>query len=330
MGAEDPVNAKLALPRRTQAWRQCFKGLRLPITAALLAFLLWSIDIGRSLTIMREANLALLVAALAIMVAERYVSAYRWYLLLHGKYPEVRLRHISRLVLTSTFLGYFLPGMGVEALRVYGLSLATANPAHAFASVLVERVLGLLVLIGFVFVGLLFTPLQLPPIVGEFAVAALAVLLLGIATVMHPRGRRTTDAVLGAVRLQAVRTRVRKVYDCLDVYRDLPGLLVWTTVVACVFQFLKIVSLPVAGLALGITGVPLADFLVVVPTVMLLGMLPISIGGLGVREASYVYLLEFAGVSAEAAFSLAVVHFLLHLLSVAPGAWLYARRGMQP
>ncbi len=84
----------------------------------------------------------------------------------------------------------------------------------------------------------------------------------------------------------------------------------------------------VIGWAFGL-HVPFVYFLVIVPTIFLLIMLPISIGGLGVREAAYVYLFGLVGVAPEAALGLAIVNYLLRLLSVLTGAWVYARRGVQ-
>ena len=319
----------MAGPGQPVRANRLYRSLRLPVTVALLAFLLWKIDLGTSFTIASHAHVPLLVAALAVMVVERYTASYRWYSLLPEKHGSVTFRQVVRLVLTSTFLGYFLPGMGVEVLRVFGLSRVTLDPAQSLASVLVERVSGLLVLIAFIFIGLLFTPLHLPPVVGLFGLVALAMLALGSLAIMHRRARLVTDRLLAAVRLDLARAPLQKLHFCLDAYRDRPLLLLWTLVLACLLQALKIASVPLAAWALGIFQVPLVDFFVVVPTVLLLGMMPISVGGLGVRETGYVYLLGFTGVSPEAAFSLSMVTFLLHLLSVSPGAWLYARGGIQ-
>lgn len=316
-----------AIPRRRTSWGSLI--LRIAVSVALLALLVSQIDLESSLQIVAQARPELLILSLALMVLARYVVAFRWYVLLRGKNSAVTLRAVSRLVLTSTFLGYFLPGMGTEVLRMYGLSKATADPALVFASLLVERVTALFILIGFVLVGLLLVPLALSPIIGVVVGLSLFALVSGSLVLMHPRTRALTRTLFSAVWLEPLRTRLEKLYRCLDAYRDDPRPLLWSLPVGVVFQLLRILPVTVAAAAFGL-DIPFVFWLVIVPVGLLLAMLPISIGGLGVRETTYVYLLGMVGISPEAAFSLSIVTYLLHILSVTPGAWIYARRGIAP
>lgn len=308
-------------------WRR--NALRIAVSVTLLAVLLWQVNLGAMLRVLVHGSPGLLLIALALMVLTIYVSACRWYLLLRGKNPLITVWGIFSLVLTSSFLGYFLPGMGTDVLRLYGLSRVTADPALVFASMLVERVGALLVLIAIVFVGLLLDPLPLPRVIGIVAGVGLFGVLMGTLVLMHPWTRDLTRLLVCADWLKPVRTRLEKLYRCLDAYRDQPGAIAWSMVVGVVFQFLRVATAAVIAAALGLE-VPFLYFLVIVPTVLLLSMIPLSIGGLGVREASYVYLLGLAGVSTEAGFSFSIITFLLHLLALVPGAWIYATRGMHP
>ncbi len=63
-------------------------------------------------------------------------------------------------------------------------------------------------------------------------------------------------------------------------------------------------------------GVPLAYCFVIHPMVAMLAAVPVSLSGLGVREASYVYFLtRLPGISSEAALAFAVLWFAVLLLS---------------
>jgi glycosyltransferase 2 family protein len=90
----------------------------------------------------------------------------------------------------------------------------------------------------------------------------------------------------------------------------------------CSVEFIR------AAWALGVQ-IPFMDFLVIGTTIVVLIILPISIGGLGMREAAYVYLSGRVGVTPEAALGLAILNCLLRPLSVLTGAWVYARRGIR-
>lgn len=311
------------------AGRRRWRLLRIVVSAALIAILLWQIDVGTTLAVLAGAHPGMMLLALALLILWRYLVAYRWYLLLRGKNAAVTLRGIARLVLTSTFLGYFLPGLGTEAMRLFSLSKVTADPALVLTSLLVERATAFIPLLGFVLVGVLVAPLPLPHEIGVLAGLGLAAVVLGTFVIMHPRIRALTRACLSPAWLAPVRTRFDKLYRCLDAYRDQPGLIAWSVVLGAAVQILRLT--PTAVIAWGL-GLDLAYvyFLVIVPVIFLLINLPVSVGGLGIREVSYVYLFGLLGVSAEAALGLSIANYLLRLLSVAPGAWIYARRGITP
>jgi hypothetical protein len=68
-------------------------------------------------------------------------------------------------------------------------------------------------------------------------------------------------------------------------------------------------------------------FVVFVPIVMFAALLPISIGGLGVREASLVVLFtRFDVMDSAPTFTVAILVFISGLLSTLPGGWFYARQ----
>jgi uncharacterized membrane protein YbhN (UPF0104 family) len=64
------------------------------------------------------------------------------------------------------------------------------------------------------------------------------------------------------------------------------------------------------------------------PIIHFVVQVPISLGGLGVRETSFVYFLGLVGVSSEKAFTLSIVAYAVTLITVLPAAWLYARDGL--
>lgn len=75
-----------------------------------------------------------------------------------------------------------------------------------------------------------------------------------------------------------------------------------------------------AALAEGLRlDIPILTLFAFVPSALLVAMLPISLGGWGVRELTFVYFLGTAGVSSEAALSLSIVFGLLRLVVGALG-----------
>jgi len=95
-------------------------------------------------------------------------------------------------------------------------------------------------------------------------------------------------------------------------------------VLSLIVQFLRILTVYLAALALGIE-VPFAPYLVLVPVTALITLVPISLAGLGVREGAFVYFFSRAGMSEAGAFSLSLMVFGLSLVLWVVGAALYWR-----
>lgn len=302
--------------------------LRLCVGIGLLALLIHWVDFGQSLRIAAAARPDLLALLLLVMVGDRLIAALRWYLLVRGKAAAVTFWGLVRLVFVSGFAGYFTPGsVGVEAVRVYGLSRTTSNLAVSVTSVLVERVLALFALTLLVLVGLALRPPGLPPEYGRLAWLALAVLVVGVCALMNPGLQRLSLRALTAAWLATVSRGLQKIYAVLDGYRRQPGLMLWSFGMALIFQLNRCLLPAVGAAALG-SSLPFVYFVVIVPIVALVSMMPISIAALGVREFAYVYLFGLVGMPAETALALALLLRVWGLLLLLPGAWFYVRRGV--
>ena len=67
----------------------------------------------------------------------------------------------------------------------------------------------------------------------------------------------------------------------------------------------------------------------ITPLMTTLARVPISIAGLGVQEAGFVYFYGVFGMPAEIALLLSLVLRACTILSSAPGAWFYIARGVR-
>jgi hypothetical protein len=116
---------------------------------------------------------------------------------------------------------------------------------------------------------------------------------------------------------------VRKFYTLSDDFRRLLAPRTAVCWLAALSQhLLRVAILALLAVALGL-NIPLAMLFAFTPAALLVAMVPISFGGWGVREVSFVYLLGTAGVSAEAALALSVAFGLLRVVVGAFGglAW---------
>jgi uncharacterized protein (TIRG00374 family) len=333
MGVSAPQGARLgdvAPPRRHESLRHGLRlGLRATISIGLLAWVISGIDLRSAGEAMLRANLLLVPVIFFLVIVERLLASLRWYLLVRGD-PRVTYWRITRLLFTTTFAGFFFPGtVGVELLRVYTLGRGIANIALAFSSVLVERIQALTALAMLTLIALASAPPGMPPEIAPTAWIGLAVLMGSTALLLWQPFRTMTFRLLPGSRLERLRFQLAKVYDCLDLYRRQPGPMAFGLLVAVGFQVLRIAQVVVGAWALGI-DLPVQYYFVIMPTIILLTLLPISIAaGLGVREAAFVHLFGLVGMAGDAAFSLSLFVYVISFSAGLPGAWMYARSGLK-
>jgi len=304
---------------------------RVVISLVLLACVVYLIDLRGVWVIVREARVELVLLAIGIALIGRLFAAFRWYLLVRDRSPAVQYSRIVRLVFVSSFLGMFLPGgVGVEVVRVYGLARSTSDLSLSLASVLVERVLGMLVLILLVFVGLIYAPTGvLPDSLGTAAWIGLACLLGGVIGISYPIFRNIFDRILHVLNLHFLREHLQRFYDAFDVYKTQPYVIGWSILAAFVSIVFRIMPTVILAHALKI-DISLVHFAIFLPIIHFLASIPVSIGGLGVRETAFVWLFGIVGVSQTAAFTLSLMIYALSILSALPGGWYYARGGIAP
>jgi uncharacterized membrane protein YbhN (UPF0104 family) len=159
----------------------------------------------------------------------------------------------------------------------------------------------------------------------------LVTLSLGVVTVLGLAGllglalwRRATGRELPAVlaRLLAGRPRLRGLVTGLLLYFEHPGTLLAATGLSLLVQMGNALLHWLVGQAMGLE-VPLLYYGVFVPLVSLLTLLPISLNGMGLREAGTVLLLAPLGVSPDAAVLLALVGFAITTVASLGGAGFY-------
>jgi uncharacterized protein (TIRG00374 family) len=301
--------------------------LRGSISIGLILVVVWNLDTESLRTTIANVSLLTLLTLTAIDLLLRILSAYRWHVLFRSTNSHSSIRETTRISFVASFLGQVLPGViGVEALRVYGLARSSDDAAGAFASVVADRMFGLVSLVLVIFAGLLIGPAALPNLIWQPLLIVLAILVASILMITIPYCRRMLEKILPAALYGRIRSWVDKVYECFDHYKTQPALLTYSLVLALLFQLLRVMLFFAAALLIG-ESPAFIYFLVFVPIIMFAALLPISISGLGVREAGLVFFFtRFDVMDSAPAFTVAILIFLSGMLSTLPGGWYYMRQ----
>ena len=241
-----------------------------------------------------------------------------------------------RIFFVSTFVGTFLPAsVGGDAVRAYGLSKEGVTGVDAVASVLMDRLLGVVSILIVAIAGAVLAR-ELIDIRALFPALALLTLLCaaalavvfspraaaGVARVLSwlPRGRQTGARLVAAIQRYA------------DFHLPMANVLLCSIAV----QVLRVLQTYCLGLALGL-AVPLGVYFALVPIILFIVLMPITINGIGTTQAGFVWLFGRAGVASAPAFALSVLFLGIAVVGNLPGAVVYlgsdpvnARRGQTP
>jgi hypothetical protein len=312
---------------RKQAWSL---GVRLVVSALMLAVLMAKVPSFSAAELIPERSLgtALWLGVAAVLtLAGIVLSALRWQKVLEALEIRTKLPRLVSHNLAGQFVSNVLPTtIGGDVLRVNRLSRDTGESPGTFASVVLERLTGWLVLPVITIVGFAVNP-GLRHLGSATRVAlALAfgtlVLLLGVLAAAGSSrigGRFATSAgwrrFIGAVHLGIERLRSH------------PGAAANVLAAGFAYQLALVLAAVAAAQSLGLRPAGLTALLAFFPAVLIAQVLPISMSGLGVREGAFVLFLGPLGVASEQAIALGLLLYLLNLAVSLLGAPAFAAGG---
>ncbi len=306
-------NLKL-LTGRHLAWARTSTALRAVATLAIVAWLASRLslrplhDLG-----WRPQALAWLAGSLLLIAGGVVLSALRWHRVLVALEVPAPLGSLVRHYLAGLFVGNVLPStIGGDVLRVARLASASGDAPRALASVTLERLTGWLVLPVLTLVGLAANPglrrVAPGPTRSALAFALATLFLLGVILVLASGpafGRRLA-------RSQGWRRFTGAVHLGLARLRRAPGMVFEVLTVSFAYQLAVVVAAFLAAKALGV-GIGWTAVLAFFPVVAIVQVLPLTLGGLGTREAALIFFLHPFGVPEAHAFAFGLLLYALNL-----------------
>lgn len=302
---------------------------RLAISALLLWLLVTKIGTNWSEAIPdpTATTFAWLAGALVLTLFGVVLSAMRWAAVLDALDVHAPFRRLLSLYFAGQFMSNVLPStIGGDALRVTRLSRDTGEGPTVFASVVLERLTGWLVLPVITLAGLLVNPGLRE--LGEASalaagVALVTLLLLTVVLLVTARQGKGIEGKLethdGWRRFTAA-TR----YGLQHLVRE-PGPTARIIATGFAYQLILIAAALMAARALNLpSGAGPTALLAFVPAVLTAQVLPISISGLGIREGLFVLFLHPLGVPRSQAVALGLLLYLLNLVVSLFGAPAFA------
>ena len=284
--------------------------IQIALTVILLVALARLLDPAKLRQLLQAANPVWLTVGFIILTAQQIISAERWRLVVVAlSAPQYRMWFYLFWQGLSMLCSMVLPSIiGADLVRTYALSGRTPI-GTVVRIVLIDRALGLLALATLVIVSVLILPRFFnaqPLLLLSVAIAVCGPATYLVLTRLVPRLKGSQRLVLAARELG------------LDLKRTVEGkgstrviLISLSLHLLSVFAFLAL------GNAIGMPEVDFVHYLAIVSCALLVTIIPISIGGWGIRESALVIGFGLVSVEPERAFTLSATFGLLVMLSSA-------------
>ena len=298
--------------------------LRVSISVALLIFLFAHVDKKSLFDIIKHADKSLLFLAFFVFFFNYLFCLIRWIILLKAVDIHLPLTRVIISFSGGVFFSLFLPStIGGDLMRSIDLAAHTKKPREIVATVLLDRLSGSVGLVILIFFSLAFgwrlvedksVLLSILVIVSSLTIILLILFNNSIFSLIN--------RFLSASNPGKIRNAVRSLHGEMHLFRHKKAEVVKNLFVSLLVQANTPLTFYIIALSIGLK-VSMIYFFIFVPIIGAITMLPISIGGLGLRDATTIYFFAKAGVSRDLSFAMSLLNFFFILVYGAIGGLIY-------
>lgn len=305
--------------------------LKVAITALILAAFIWKLDFGTVLHALSSISPYAVMAALVVIVGQVFASAIRLICVVALFGHRFKLRDSLRVAMESMFFSQtFVSFLGGDALRIWRVYKVGLSASQATNAVLQDRLIGIIVnhLCLLASLPWLMSMMEAGPVrvallvLGAAGLGGAALLVL---LALMPPGIGIADYLPKRIRYHKI---VELLIDASTVGRYLilhwrglapVGLLSLLTVFGNCLVFFLILC------GMGVDPASAFYCALLVPAVLEIAMLPISIAGWGVREATTIVAFGAFGIAPDSALAASLAFgFILAGVSLLGGVvWMF-------
>lgn len=304
--------------------------LRFVISILLIVYVFKKAGLGELWNVLQKTNVTYLILSILLTPVLVLISSWKWQVILRAQSIRVSLLKLFWLYIVGYFFNTVLPtNVGGDVVRAYSLGKSTGKHAEAFSSVFIERFTGL-------------TALLLMAIIAFFAAirnlwdfwltVALVVSLIGyimiLVVMLNPPIFQWFEKKIKIRLLNKILGKLLKFQQAALTIRDKNGALVFAMANSFLFYVAAVLNVFLSAKAFSST-LSLMQAFIITPIVLVIAMIPISIGGIGLAEGAYFFTFSRFGLTGPMGLSVALLMRAKALLAGAAGGIYYSTMGIQ-
>jgi len=283
--------------------------LRMVISLGLVFFLFHNVDLDNFLKSIFSSKKEFLSIGYALGICNVLVCTFRWRILLWDRNINVSFYQLMKIYFIGMFFNIFFPtGYGGDAVRGYKLYKVTSAMSDSVSSVVMDRLVGFsaLLFISILSLGLSFDFINTKICLSVFGIALL--FFLGVWFFFSAYIVRYVGFILKMIKLEKYMDNINEFHATILSYKDSKGVLIGIFVISILAHSIMILSIYLFSLSVGVE-IPLIYFFLFVPVINIVTLAPVSVSGIGVREAGFIYFFSMVEVSTAHSFLISLLFF---------------------
>jgi uncharacterized protein (TIRG00374 family) len=282
---------------------------RLLFSFTILAFILIKeVRIKDIPPALQNIDISWLVLSFSLHALGLFISAQRWQILIRAQGDEVPLGFLAKSYLVGNFFNLFLPTrFGGDIVRIWDGSRYSHSMLKSSAIVAVERFTGVIILLTFAFVialSRLEMARSLPVIWISLLVGFIG--LLSVFLFFTSPVSRILEKIPGKDFWLKLKSKIQEFRLVVNVYKQKRRAFYQALFWALLLQVNVILHYYLAGKAFHLK-IPLLDYFIFIPIILLILTIPVTISGLGLREALFIQIFSSYGIADPVAFSFSLI-----------------------
>ena len=300
----------------------------------LLAFLLYFVDWRQSVVLLLQLAPTPALLALLILPSCIFLSSLKWNILLRAQSLFLSLITLIRCYWIGTFFNNYFPStVGGDIIRLT-IMRNIGRLSEVSASIVLERLTGLFVLLCLSALGLLMRPQYLESVK---LLSILWFIIVGISTGLtlvvifrqYIIGRLNRISSFENDFIGGIFAKFKKFIVSIAHYENKINSLILALIISLPFYGLTIIFQFLLFVSLGL-HISFWEVFFIAPLILLVSIVPISINALGLSEGAFVVFYTQVGLSPEEALAAALLRRFFHLLISLVGGifWLSSKANL--
>lgn len=298
--------------------------VKVTVTALLFLYIFRKIDFHQFGNTLHHARLDILILGFFVLWIGHYICIFRWRMLMRPLMPVLSLANLFGIYCIGLFFNLTFPTVvGGDVVKMYYAGKPSKSYAQSFAATFLDRDAGMFAMMIIACLGILFYPVVIPGVAVSLILWSVFVaFVLGNVAIFAPSCHRLLIAVLHKFNLARAAGRIDAISSAFQIMGQHRSLLFWSMFISLINQLVVISVTWIMGIGLGI-HISLLYYLILVPVITLIQMIPISLNGMGLREYAFMSFFGAIGVAPESCIALGLLSSVILILSSVPGGIVY-------